>query len=56
MALNKAKMSAEEVMKRDNEAQVLLHFACEVYGYQLEEGRHFLHEHPEGPSRGRTTT
>ena len=47
MALNKPKMSTEEVMQRDIEATVLLRCAREVYEYQLEEGKHFLHEHPE---------
>ena len=47
MALNRAKMSPQEVARRDVEANTLLHFACEVYRLQLREGRHFLHEHPE---------
>ncbi len=48
MALNKPKMSAQEAARRDIEAKTLLHFACEVYAFQLAGGRHFLHEHPAG--------
>ena len=53
MALNKPRMGEEEKAKRDIEARVLLSFACEVYEFQLSEGKHFLHEHPEGPGPGR---
>ena len=48
LPLNKPKMSKDEVAKREAAARVLLDFACEVYRYQLDNGCHFLHEHPAG--------
>ena len=47
-ALNRPKMDESEVKRRETEARTLLHFACEVFQFQLEAGRHFLHEHPAG--------
>ena len=54
MALNMAKMTEQERARRDVEARALLYFACEVYRFQLESGRRFLHEHPEGRGPGGT--
>ena len=48
MALNMARMTQEDIERRGVEAKILLDFACEVYQFQLEVGRHFLHEHPAG--------
>ena len=47
MALNRAKMSDQEIERRDTEAKVLLPCVCDIYRQQLREGRYFLHEHPE---------
>ena len=33
---------------------VHLDFVCELYRYQLEQGRYFLHEHPDGASSWNT--
>ena len=41
MELNRPKMSAPEIERREIEAKTLLHFACEVYRQQLREGGTF---------------
>ena len=35
MALNQPKMGVQEAARRGIEAKALLHFACEVYAFQL---------------------
>ena len=53
MALNMARVTEEDIERRGIEAKVLLGLAREVYKFQLESGRHFLHEHPAwGPVMG----
>ena len=49
MSLNIPRMDPEEVSRRQTEAWTLLGFACQVYRFQLSEGRHFLHEGGRGP-------
>lgn len=44
--LNYPKMDPADVARRVVEGKVLLDFALQVYKVQLENGRHFLHEHP----------
>ena len=46
--LNARKMGKDEWERRRREAEVLLIFAAAVYGFQVQAGRHFLHEHPAG--------
>ena len=46
MAINIPRMEPAEASRREAEAKVLLHFACEIYRHQLAADRHFLHEHP----------
>ncbi len=46
--LNSRKIGRVEWERRRREAEVLLIFAVAVYALQLQSGRHFLHEHPEG--------
>ena len=46
MTINIPRMEPVEASRREAEAKVLLHFACEIYRHQLAAGRHFLHEHP----------
>ena len=48
MSLNIPKMDKGEAARREAEAGPPLHFACEIYQYQLDNGGHFLHEHPAG--------
>ena len=48
MSLNIPKMDKDKAARREAEARVRLHFACEIYQYQLENDGHFLHEHPAG--------
>jgi hypothetical protein len=44
--LNAKKMGKVKWEERRKEAEVLLVFAVAVYRQQVQEGRHFLHEHP----------
>ncbi len=46
--LNKRRMDEQDTMRRDIGAKTLLHFACEIYEYQVATNTHFLHEHPAG--------
>ncbi len=46
MNLNWHRMSEEDVKRRMKEARVHLKFCIEVYKYQTEHSRYFLHEHP----------
>jgi hypothetical protein len=43
---NYREMAPQVVRRKRAEASVLLAFAMEIYGDQLKNGRHFLHEHP----------
>jgi hypothetical protein len=47
---NYSRMDPMKVARRKAEAEVLLHFAMQVYEVQLKAGRHFLHEHPQSAS------
>ena len=48
--LNAAKLgwSKEEIQRREDAANVHLMFVYKLYKLQLDQGRYFLHEHPEG--------
>ena len=46
-SLNHKKMDPQVVEERRREAELHLHFVIGIYKIQLENGRHFLHEHPE---------
>ena len=48
--LNFKKMAPERVKAILNEGRRHLHFVISLYKLQLDEGRHFLHEHPQGAS------
>ena len=41
-------MSQEERDKRMKEAREHLRFVCTLYKLQHDEGRYFVHEHPQG--------
>ena len=41
-------MDPERVKAILKEGQRHLHFVISLYKIQLDEGRHFLHEHPQG--------
>ena len=40
----------EEVRRRQASGEVHLRFRCELYKAQLQDGRFFLHEHPDSAS------
>ena len=42
----------ERGLRAKHEGTVLLDLALEIYDLQLQEGRHFLHEHPASASSG----
>ena len=44
--LNRPKMDPAEVARRRAKAEILLHFAVEIYEMQLRARRRFIHEHP----------
>ena len=44
--LNRGRVDAKELQRRQAEGRVLLNFAAEIYRDQLARGVHFLHEHP----------
>ena len=46
--LNFPKMDPDRVARIMKEAKAHLHFVIYLYHIQLAEGRHFLHEHPQG--------
>ena len=48
--MNHAKMPAEVVKQRFEYARRHLEFAMKLYKLQAQEGRYFLHEHPESAS------
>ena len=48
--INHAKMSPEEVKTRFQYARRHLEFSVKLYKMQLDAGRYFLHEHPQGAS------
>ena len=48
MVLNMHNMDKQTRVRRGIGAQLLLHFAREIYWEQLERGCHFVHEHPAG--------
>lgn len=41
-------MDPKQYRKKMSEARILLGFAAEIYLLQLQGGRHFLHDHPQG--------
>ena len=47
-AINYAKMDPEKVAARIREGKKHLHFVISLYKLQLDNKRHFLHEHPAG--------
>ena len=51
--LNFPKMPKERVAKILREGRRHLHFVISLYNIQLEGGRHFLHEHPNGAASWR---
>ena len=48
--LNFPKMPPEKVKEKVAEGVRHLHFVISIYKKQLDAGRHFLHEHPQGAS------
>ena len=48
--LNFPKMDPARVAQIMKEARAHLHFVISLYHIQIAEGRHFLHEHPQGAS------
>ena len=46
--LNFPRMDPDRVARTMKEAKAHLHFVISLYHIQLAEGRHFLHEHPQG--------
>ena len=48
--MNKWTKDREEQLK---EGETHMRWAIKQYWKQLEEGRIFVHEHPEGPNRGK---
>ena len=46
--LNFSKMSPDKVQSILKEGRRHLHFVISLYKIQLDQGRHFLHEHPQG--------
>ena len=50
MIFNKTRMGQKKYQQKLSEARVLLGFAAEIYQLQVDGGRHFLHEHPQGAS------
>lgn len=48
MAINFQKMTDEHVAEVHREGRRHLHFVIRLYRLQVEEGRHVLHEHPQG--------
>ena len=53
MGLNMHKMDEQTRIRRDIEAQLLLHFACEIYWEQLERGCHSGMSIRQAPGPGR---
>ena len=45
--LNNAKGDPEKIARAWAAAMVHLNFSCEVYSMQIDDGRYFLHEHPD---------
>ena len=52
-AINYAKMDPEKVAARIREGKKHLHFVISLYKLQLDNKRHFLHEHPAGATSWR---
>ena len=46
--LNFSKKTKEEVDEIMRQARTHWHFCCELYRMQIQHGRYFHHEHPEG--------
>ena len=51
--LNFPKMNPERVAQIMKAAKAHLHFVISLYHIQIAEGRHFLHEHPQGATSWR---